>query len=904
MTIPTATYRLQFRNGMTFAQAAALADYLDQLGVSHLYASPLFAAVPGSTHGYDGIDFSAMEPEIGGEDGFDGLCAALAEAGLGLLLDFVPNHMATADGNRWWQSVLEWGQASPYATYFDIDWSAPKLILPLLGVSYGEALEDGTFGLAFDAATGSFELTCYDRHLPLTPPSYEMLLSRTDDPVLGELAHRFAVVSVEQTDPLKRLLTERATEPGGAVAIENLVAAARSDTDLLHSLHAAQIWRLSHWRLARVALTYRRFFEIAELICLRVEDPAVFDAVHHRLFDLISSGRVAGVRLDHIDGLADPKSYIERFVRMAGAARLCYVLVEKILERDERLRPDWPVAGTTGYEFIGALAGLFVDRRREAEMTEAYHDFTGAPTDYATALGAAKREIFERNLAAELALLTARAQAIASADCRTRDLGADSLRRAIVEITAALPVYRSYVNAAGPSEVDRELISAAADAAKGSPEVENVAAVDFIAHLLLLDVGGSLDAHQALAFAIRFQQTTGPVMAKAAEDTLFYRYNRLIGLNDVGGDPERYGAPVEEFHEEMAKRRDSQLAGLSATSTHDTKRGEDGRARIYVLSEMPEVWRRAVGRWADMNRSHRRTLPGGVAPEPIVEWLFYQALLGAWPADLDPERQAQETDEAIERLRARMTIFMEKAVREAKLRTSWIKPDADYEEAVAHFVAAALSRATAGDFLADFAQRCRPIWLAGAIHSLAQVAIKLGAPGVPDIYQGSELWDFSLVDPDNRTPVDFAVRRRLLEEISSADPVSLLENWESGAPKMALTVAGLRARAERPELFASGSYLGLEVKGQRAEHVVAFTRWLDNDFAVVVASRLVLKLSEGARRPLVPVERWGDTAIGIPPALHGRPLRDVVTGKIYGGHSLMASEVLRQFPTAFLVNVG
>jgi (1->4)-alpha-D-glucan 1-alpha-D-glucosylmutase len=901
MTVPTATYRLQFRNGMTFAQAAALADYLARLGVSHLYASPLFAAVPGSTHGYDGIGFSTLEPEIGGEDGFDGLCAALAEAGLGLLLDFVPNHMATADGNRWWQSVLEWGQASPYATYFDIDWSAPKLILPLLGVSYGEALEDGTFGLAFDAATGGFGLTCYDRHLPLAPPSYGMLLSRTDDPVLADLAPRFAAVGVAQTDDLKRLLTKRASAPGGAAVIENLVAAAKRDTDLLHNLHEAQIWRLCHWRLAREALSYRRFFEIAELICLRVEDPVVFDAVHRRLFDLIASGQVAGVRLDHVDGLADPRSYLERFRTISDQPAPCYLLVEKILEGEERLPPAWPVDGTTGYEFIGALAGLFVDRGREAEMTEAYHDFTGAPTDYATALRAAKREIFERNLAAELALLTARAEAIASDDSRTRDLGADSLRRAIVEMTAVLPVYRSYVNGAGPSQADRALISAAAAAAKESRAVEDAAAVDFIARLLLLDFDGSSDREQALAFAIRFQQTTGPVMAKAVEDTLFYRYNRLIGLNEVGGDPERYGASVDDFHEEMAQRRDLQPAGLSATSTHDTKRGEDGRARIYVLSEMPNAWRQAVGRWAEMNRSHRRKLSGSLAPEPIMEWLFYQALLGAWPADLDPQRQTDETDGAIERLRARMTVFMEKAVREAKLRTSWTNPDADYEQAVAHFVAAVLSCATAGDFLADFAQRCRPIWLAGAINSLAQVAVKLGAPGVPDLYQGAELWDLSFVDPDNRARVDFAVRRRMLEDVSGAKPASLLEDWQSGAPKMALTVAGLRARAERPALCARGNYLGLEVKGPRAEHVAAFARHLDEGIAVVVAPRLVLALSEGASRPLVPMERWGDTAIGLPPPLHGRPLRDVVTGAIHEGDSLLAADVLRQFPAAFLV---
>ena len=901
-TAPLATYRLQFRDGMTFERAAALVGYLERLGVSHLYASPLFAAMPGSTHGYDGVDFATIEPEIGGEEGFDRLCAALTDAGLGLLLDFVPNHMAAAEANPWWRAVLEWGPASPFAAHFDIDWSAPKLILPILGETYGEALGDGTFGLAFDANSGEFGFTCYDRQLPLTPPSYELLLARLADPALGQLARQFAEATPDQSDDLKRQLAEQAAESDVGAAIGGLVTSAKTDSDLLHAVHEAQIWRLAHWQLGREALTYRRFFEIADLVCLRVEDALVFDEVHARLFDLIESGRVVGVRFDHIDGLADPKSYLERFAGTAGGTAPCYLLVEKILERDERLRPDWPVAGTTGYEFIAALAGLLVDRHREADMTSAYHEFTGTPTDYSEALRAAKREIFERNLATELSGLTTRAQAIAAAGRGTRDLGADSLRRAIVEVAAALPVYRSYVDAEGPAATDRALVAAAAVSAKETRAVENPTAVDFVARLLRLDVDESEDRNRALAFALRFQQTTGPVMAKAAEDTLFYRYNRLVGLNEVGGAPARYGAPLEDFHEDMARRRDCQPAGLSTTTTHDTKRGEDARARIYVLSEMPDAWRQAVARWAEMNRPHRRELPGGVAPEPAIEWLFYQALVGAWPADLALEAGRGETDGMLEVFRGRMGAFMAKAVREAKLRTSWTNPDASYEEAIADFSGAVLTRESGEEFLLDFARHCRPIWLAGAINGLAQLAIKLAAPGVPDIYQGAEVWDFSLVDPDNRAPVDFIARQRMLELVSETDPARLLDDWASGAPKMALTMAGLRARAEHPDLFARGSYEGLPVRGRLARHIVAFARRLGEAFAIIVAPRFVLALSADAERPLVPAARWGDTAILLPPALQGRPMRDAVTGRVHEGDVLMAADALGQFSIALLLN--
>ena len=880
---------------MTCSRATALISYLARLGVSHLYASPLFAATPGSSHGYDGIDFGKIEPAIGGDNGFERFCAALSDAGLGLVVDFVPNHMAAADGNAWWQAVLEWGVASPRAAYFDIDWSAPKVLLPILGAAYGDALRGGEFGIEFDASGGQFFFTCYERRLPLTPPSYALLLKHVKTQPVADLAERFAGTTVNKAGALKSRLAQLASDPANAAAIASGVAAASADPALLHQLHEAQIWRLAHWRLAREALTYRRFFEIAELVCLRVEDPATFAAVHERLLRLIAAGKIDGVRLDHIDGLADPKSYLEQFQRAVAGAIPHYLLVEKIIEPGEKLRGDWPVAGTTGYEFIAAVAGLFTDRHGESAMSQAYDAFTGETTHYAAAAHAAKREIFERNLAAELAILTDRALNIATSDLRSRDLGADTLRRAIVEVAAAFPVYRTYVNATGPDDADRALISQSCRVARASRAVEETSAIDFVERLLLIEVDPPLDRDAALGFAIRFQQTTGPVMAKAIEDTMFYRYNRLIALNEVGGTPERFGAPLSAFHAAMSERLRTQPGGLSATATHDTKRGEDARARLYVLSENPQRWHAAVLRWSGMNAAHRSRTRRGIVPDPATEWLFYQALAGVWP--VGPADEGQQ----IEALCARLQAYMTKAAREAKTRTSWTNIDCEYERALGDFVAATVSPGN-GEFLDDFVRTCRPIQIAGAINSLAQVVIKLAAPGVPDFYQGSELWDLSLVDPDNRAPVDFTTREALLGRVAGADAASLPGQWESGALKLFVTAIGLQIRAQYPELFASGEYLPVDAVGERARHLITFARVFDGQCALVVVPRFVFELAAGAERPLVPASRWGDTVVVLPEALRATPLRDVLGGGRYAtGAYLPVSELLAQFPVALLV---
>jgi (1->4)-alpha-D-glucan 1-alpha-D-glucosylmutase len=891
MIRPSATYRLQFRNGMTLARAAELAPYFARLGISHLYVSPLLAAVPGSSHGYDATDFTKIEPALGGMDGFYALSAALKDNGIGLIFDFVPNHMGASSHNPWWRDILEWGQESDFREHFDIDWSAPKLLVPALGEPDGQALAEGKFGLSLDENDGGIAFSYYDLRLPLTPPSYARILARMEGEGLAELARRFAVAKPETAGPAKEELAALARDPEVRPLIDAAIEATVTDKAALHELHESQVWRASYWRAAREGLTYRRFFEIADLVGVRVERPRVFDDAHALLLDLVKREHVHGIRLDHIDGLADPKTYLQRLQEAVGGD--FYLLVEKILGLDEIVRPSWPVAGTTGYEFIGALAGLFVDPAGREPLTEAYHAFLGGVVDYETMVRDTKRRILARNLAGELEFLKDLAKGIAERDPMTRDHGADSLRRAILEFAAALPVYRTYVNVEGPDERDLAVIAAAAESVKAAREVEDDAAVDFIARMLKLDFPEPESQGLALVFAARFQQTTGPVMAKALEDTVFYRYNRLIALNEVGGEPHHFGASPAAFHRAMRARFAEQPLGLSATATHDTKRGEDSRARLYAVSEMPEVWREAVTAWSAMLAGYRGELDGAAIPEPEFEWLFYQALAGTWPADLAPENSS-----GFEALSERMDAYMLKVGREAKVRTSWTVPHEDYEAAVARFVRGALGNC---DFLTDFYRRAAPLFLAGALTSLSQLGIKLTAPGVTDIYQGTEFWDLSLVDPDNRRPVDFAARSAALSGTDASSWDELLADWPSGRLKMRLLRAGLAFRRKHPELFSAGEYLPLETVGEHAERIVTFARRLEHERLIVVATRLPFALLCDADRPLVPPKRWGDTRIMLPEELRGTELRDIVTGVSHSpGAELSAADVFASLPAALL----
>jgi (1->4)-alpha-D-glucan 1-alpha-D-glucosylmutase len=888
---PRATYRLQLRGGMTFARAAELAPYLARLGISHLYLSPIFNAVPGSTHGYDGIDFNAIEPELGGYDGFVALSREMQAAGVRIILDIVPNHMGASPLNAWWRDALEWGAASPYAGHFDVDWSAPKLIVPRLGDHYGAVLKSGALQLRVDSAAGELSIAYGDMLLPLNPPSYAGVLSAGGEDHFGALALRFATSSPAGVGELKAALAGALADPEAAASLERAARDISGEWEALHRLHEQQVWRLAHWRAARENLTYRRFFEIAELVGVRVEQPNVFEDVHRTALALVQKGLVDGLRIDHIDGLADPLAYLTRLRKAVGRDDF-YIVVEKILGPDEELRSDWPVAGTTGYEVINDLARLMVDENCRAQLQDAYARFIGEQRDLTVEVLSTKRRTITRNLAGELDYLTSLASSLAAGDIATRDIGADTLRRAIVELASAMPVYRTYVDAGGAKPEDVTIILDAIAAAKASREVEDEAAFEFLTRLFALDVGSADRQAAALLFVTRFQQTSGPLTAKALEDTLFYRYNRLIAVNEVGGEPDPLGAPIADFHRAMQDRLESAPLALSATATHDTKRGEDARARIYAISEAPDVWSAAVRRWSAMNVRMRTENVEGIAPGAEAEWMFYQALLGAWPAALTPADAA-----GLDELAQRMGDYMRKAAREAKLHTTWTQPVEDYEAAVDAFVTNALAPSRSRAFLQDFHATVQPFILAGAVNSLTQLCVKLFAPGIPDIYQGTEIWDLALVDPDNRRTVDFVERMAMTK--AEATPAELAADWTTGAVKLQLMRAGLALRREVGDEFAAADYVPLEVEGPLRRHVVAFARSSAAGWVVIVGTRFSLRLLEGGM-PVVPAHRWQGTRVRLPASV--TQVNDVAAHRTIvveqGGIEL--SEVLRDLPVAML----
>ncbi|MBP0616434.1 malto-oligosyltrehalose synthase [Jiella mangrovi] len=895
-----ATYRLQFREGMDFETAAGLAPYLKALGVSHLYAAPIFAAADGSTHGYDVTDYNSLDESLGGVGGFTRMSDALSSADLGLVLDFVPNHMGVSPANHWWEDVLRWGSESRYAPTFDIAWEAEKILVPVLGKPYGEALEAGDLSVRLDEKAGALRFDAAGYGLPVDPRSYGHVFGLIDHPEKDRLVRRFSVATPAEADELTERLLEHLQDGEFGEALQAAIAAINADRDALHELHEAQAWRLAWWRTAREKLTYRRFFEIADLIGVRQESRRVFRESHQLVIRLARERRLDGIRIDHVDGLADPKGYLEQLRQAFHSVRRApSVHVEKILTGDERLRTTWEIEGTTGYEFITALAGLYVDSDREIEMTEAYQAFVGEEQDLRGMILRQKRSIFQRNLAGELTALTGLALSVASLGLSTRDLGPDTMARSIVEVAAALPVYRTYVSVDGVPSRDIAIIDEAVDLAMTWREVEADEPIQFIGRLLKLDFEDGADIAGALDFTRRFQQTTGAVMAKAVEDTVFYRYNRLIALNEVGGEPDLYGADVSVFHDAMQIRLEDQPEGLLATSTHDTKRGEDARARLYTLSEAPERWAELVAGFAQTLSDRRISVePSLDSPDPETEWGLYQSLLGVLPADFDPADDALRDEIA-----ARLAAFAEKAVREAKRWTSWTSPAEAYEAALADFVGAMLEDGGEGSFIANFWRAVQPFVAAGALNSLSQTAIKLMAPGVPDIYQGTEFYDFSLVDPDNRRPVDFAARARVIDKDGSL--AGDLADWRSGALKARLTAAGLALRSQRREVFTAADYLPLTVTGPRAAHVVAFARkGEDGHAALVVAPRLTLTLLQGSDDIAAATKGWEGTTIRLPEGLATRGWRDILTGETLDvGSELAVAQVLKDLPVAILTAI-
>ncbi len=968
--IPRATYRVQLHAGFTFDDARGIVPYLAELGVGALYASPLFTARPGSLHGYDVTDYGVLNPELGTKEDFDRLVAALQRHNLGLIVDSVPNHMGIGQGaNAWWRDVLENGQTSPFAASFDIDWRPlkpelrGKVLLPILGDHYGVVLERGE--LTLGERDGAFGVAYYDAELPIAPPTYPTILAAAlpdleaalapDDPALLEfqsIMTAFArLAPADERDPdliaermreqivaKRRLATLLAAAPlvraalDAAISRFNGVPGEPRSFDALDALLGEQVYRLSSFRTAAEEINYRRFFAINDLAAIRQEEPAVFAATHEALLSLIGSGAVTGVRIDHPDGLWDPAGYMRQLQASAAAALAgapdpewtaqpaslaadgdrdalpLYLVVEKILEPGEELPDDWAVQGTVGYEFARVATGLFVDAANRKAFDDLYARYIGGKIDFADLVYRSKQLMMRVALASETNVLAQALNRISEQDRRTRDFTLNALRDALRDVIASFPVYRTYVvcGETPVSDRDRRYIEAAVAQAKRRNPASDPGVFDFLRDVLLLEPGDGLgDAEQAerCRFAMKFQQLTGPVMAKGLEDTAFYIYNRLISLNEVGSDPAIFGIGSDLFHRHNASRRRRWPHELLASSTHDTKRSEDVRARIDVLSELPREWRAALNRWTRLNRRHRGRVDGASAPARNDEYLFYQTLLGAWPFD------AERPDaEFVDRIDA----FMLKAVREAQVHTSWINPNDAYEMALHAFVRGVLGEGQDA-FFDDFAGLRQIVAHVGAFNALSQQLLKLASPGVPDIYQGTELWDFSLVDPDNRRPVDYAARARLLNDLRSCEPspalaAELVAAKADGRIKLYLTDRALACRASAPELFRDSDYRPLSATGARQERVVAFARRLDEREIIVAVPRLVASLARGGDAP-VGEAVWGADMLMLPSADEDARYRNVFTGEIVAaraapeGVALRLADLFAVFPTALLEQI-
>jgi (1->4)-alpha-D-glucan 1-alpha-D-glucosylmutase len=968
--IPSATYRLQLNGDFTFIDAAGIVQYLNRLGVSDCYISPITQARAGSLHGYDVMDHRRVNSELGGEDGFREFTCRVRQHGMGIIVDTVPNHMCIADvSNQWWFDVLENGPSSPYASFFDIDWQPPKadlankVLLPVLGDQFGHVLENGQISIAY--RKGAFEAAYYDHVFPLAPRTWTTIL----EPALARLTNELGESTRESLElasiitalnhlPLrtetdaarvrerqreKEIVKERlAALMESSAPVRSAVEASIADLngtkgdphsfDRLELLLDDQAYRLSFWHVAADEINYRRFFDVNDLAAIRVEHLDVFKATHELILEFIREGLVSGLRIDHVDGLRDPGQYLhmlqnECAVALGAAetvsvpcrtdsrpsdpeARPLYIVTEKILGADERLRADWPVHGTTGYEFLNDLNRLYVDSGNCEQLMELYLRFSQRRREFSDIVYDCKKLVLRALMSGEQNVLARKLDRISEQHRWSRDFTLNSLGRVLAEVIACFPVYRSYVTSEGSvSGEDRRQVMAAINAAKRRNAALSESTFDFLAAVLLLDHPEGLDdaaCAEWLDFTLRFQQLTSPVMAKGFEDTALYRAYPLASLNEVGGNPTSSGIAVEAFHARNARRLREWPHALSASSTHDTKRGEDVRARINVLSEMPDAWERAVRRWQGLNASLRIKWEDICVPDANEEYLFYQTLVGVWPLE-------QMTPTEHELFVRRIEDYMHKSSKEAKFRTSWVSPNATHDRALGEFVRAALKRDTANPFLADFARFRRPIAMAGILNSLSQTVIKAGSPGVPDFYQGTELWDYNLVDPDNRRPVDFAIRSAMLEEIireADRDRLKLVEKLlgspQDGRIKMYVTHRALQFRRDHPELFASGAYVPLEAGGECARHVIAFARSAGRTRVIVAAGRFFTKLEKTADS-FPAGAAWSDTKVILPPDFASCRYVDLFTGCAIdvraeeGAAQLSMDEAFARMPISMLV---
>ncbi len=918
--IPRATYRLQFHKDFGFDRAAELAPYLARLGVSHLYASSYLKARAGSTHGYDIVDHDALNPELGDQASFDRMNAALAQNGLKQVLDFVPNHMGVGGAdNPLWLDVLEWGPDSAHAGWFDIDWDPDrrylrdKLLVPFLGDQYGAVLEAGQLCLKFDEREGGFAVWAYDAHkLPICPLHYARILGdahpeleRLGDAFAGlpewrpQVARRAAELKAELA-ALCREQTDVRDAVADAVARLNGAPGDFESWRGLDALIQEQHWRAAHFRVAADDINYRRFFNINDLAGLRMELPDVFDHAHRLVFRLLESGVLDGLRIDHIDGLLDPKGYLERLREKAGGD--FYLVVEKILAPHERLREDWPIQGTTGYGFTNLVLELLIDPAGEESFSRIYADLAGRPEPFEDIVRDCKLRIMRNEMASELNVLARDAARVARQNPRTADFTRNILHRAIREIVACFPVYRTYVDSADAPTADdkRDLDWAIAHARRNETEVDP-SVFDFLDKLLsgeLATPRSGFSRHTVLRSAMKLQQYSGPVMAKGLEDTAFYRYNRFIALNEVGGAPEQFGLTLAAFHKANRQRCQHWPHAMLCTSTHDTKRGEDTRARLAVLSELPQDWAKQVAVWSRLLRAARGDVEGTAPPDPNDEYMFYQMLIGSWPVEL---LGANPDVDGLAAYAERIKGALIKSLREAKAHSTWAAPNAAYEEAMLGLAELALDPRRSAAFLDAFLPFAERVARLGAQNSLTQTVLKLTLPGVPDIYQGAELWDLSLVDPDNRRPVDHALRERLLDEILHAlsgdwqDAMArYLRSWQDARFKLAATAAILGFRREAPLLFADGDYEALLAEGDGADEICAFARRQGDAAMLAAVARFP------ARRDIRSAPT--DEMLPVPEPLRGGRWRELLSGRVVEfGAELNAATLFRDAPAAVFV---
>ncbi|MEF9386967.1 malto-oligosyltrehalose synthase [Ralstonia solanacearum species complex bacterium KE056] len=929
--VPRATLRLQLHRAFTFDHARALLDDIAALGISHLYVSPITTAQPGSMHGYDVVDPTRVNPELGGEDALGRLVAALHARGMGLIVDLVPNHMAVGGAhNAWWLDVLENGPASAWAHAFDIQWQPPqpalhgKVLAPFLGEPYDAALQGGRLTLHYDPGAARLAIAYHDHRFPIALADYAGILrgagtsgERDTDAALDAVADRFAALQStralharrEHADAARTALRDFAATDAGRACIDRAVAALNAAPEPLHALMARQSWQLAHWHCANDEINWRRFFDIGSLAGLSVERADVFEATHALIFRLYRQGWIDGVRIDHVDGLVDPAGYC-RALRQRLAAEDAHrpadrrlgrpwIVVEKILAADEPMRTGWDVDGTSGYDFMNQVGALLHDAAGEATLTQAWLDWTGRPAAEAhfraTAL-AARRRILHEHFAAELDAAAWALHAVAQQQRDAHDVTWHAIRRALAELVVHLSVYRTYADAHGRDAQDTAIVRRAIH--------------DTMPHLRRIDqpllarldawLGGEPAGHDRLRqLALRrAQQLSSPVAAKAVEDTACYRYGRLLSRNEVGADPGAFALDAATFHQAMAARARLWPHAMLATATHDHKRGEDVRARLAVLSERPAHWLAAALPWRAAHAHWVRTLPEGPAPAPDAQWMLYQTLVGAWPPGLD-----WHDADGVRAFAERIAQWQHKALREAKLRTDWLAPDLDYEQACHDFVFTLLTGEAASTFLPSLAACVRTIAPAGAVNGLAQLLLRVTVPGIPDLYQGTDLWDTSLVDPDNRRPVDFAVRHRSLRALQANPQHSLaplLAHWTDGRIKQAVLARALGVRAAMPEVFAAGRYLPLALSGSGGAHALAFAREHAGHWAVAIVPLHAAALLGHAAMPAFPAGAWRDTTVCLPAPLASMPLHSVFDGQTLCGARLALGQALGALPVALL----